>query len=419
MIAKSVSFKKGRDMTAATSFGKRGVARPAPAQSFARAPAAAPPVDVEAPGAALPSWLSRVPFATLFILAVLVAVFMAEAGHASDAGPGLVFSHRTLIAMGGLSRDLVSGQGQWWRLFTAPLLHGSIGHIVGNALVLLLVGYLLEPLIGSAWFAALFVVGAFGGAWASLFMNPAGIVTVGASGAIMALLSATFVCSFHDEAGGVAKRMRYLSLRLIIPSLLPSLASAASHTDFSAHTGGAVAGAAMGFALMILWPEDAPRPAFKPVAYAIAALGISLAAVAFWMAMHATTAIAERDIGLIPQNEIPRETQEDIAASADLVTRYPHDPRGHLFRAMHFLQIRDVPDAGDQLRIALDGLPAVKDEISPKVEPSVRIMLALTLVARGRQQEAVGIAQPACAFATADQHFADALANLQKAGVCN
>ena len=55
-------------------------------------------------------------------------------------------------------------------------------------------------------------------------MNPPDIVTVGASGAIMALLSATFVCSFHDEAGGVARRMRYLSLRLIIPSLLPSLA---------------------------------------------------------------------------------------------------------------------------------------------------------------------------------------------------
>jgi rhomboid protease GluP len=405
-------------MAAITSFGKRGGARSAPAQSFARTPAAVP-VEPSMQSVAWPSWLSRIPFASLLITAALVVIFLAEVRHAADAGPGLAMSHSTLVAMGGLSRDLVSGQGQWWRLFTAPLLHGSFAHIAGNAAVLLLVGWLLEPLIGTAWFAAIFTVGAFGGACASMIMNPAEVVTVGASGAIMALLSATFVCSFHDEAGGVARRMRYLSLRLILPSLLPSLAGVASHTDFSAHTGGAVAGAVMGFALMILWPEDAPRPAFKPVAYALTGAGAVLAAIAFWLATQASPALAARDTGLIPQNEMPRDSDSGIAASADLAARYPRDPRSHLFRAMHFLQIHDVSDAGDQLRTALDELPAAEGEISEKVEPAVRVMLALTLVAQGRRPEAVAIAQPACATAAADPTFADALQNLQKAGICN
>jgi rhomboid protease GluP len=406
-------------MAAITSFGKRSAVRPGPAsaQNFARAPL--PATDIGTPILPRTTWLSRIPFASLCITAALVAIFLAEVHHATDAGPGLTLSHRTLVATGGLSRELVLGQGQWWRLFTAPLLHGSVAHIAGNAAVLLLVGWLLEPLIGTAWFAALFAVGAFGGACASLVMNSAETVTIGASGAIMALLSATFVCSFHDEADGVARRMRYLSLRLIVPSLLPSLADAASHTDFSAHTGGAVAGVIMGFALMILWPEDAPRPAFKPIAYAIAALGTLLAVIAFFMATQASPAFAARNIGLIPQNEMPRDSGDGIAASAGLVTRYPRDPRGHLFRAMHFLQIRDVSDAGDQLRIALDGLPAAQGEISGKVEPGVRIMLALTLVAQGRRQEAVGVAQPACATAAGDPAFADALENLQKSGICN
>jgi membrane associated rhomboid family serine protease len=404
-------------MAAAGSFGKRGVSRPAalaqpamisrpvPAPAFHRAPATSLP---EVPTAAMPLLLARIPFATLIITVILVVLFLFEAKEAVDAGPGLALSHRELVQMGGLSRDLAA-QGQWWRLFTAPLLHGSVGHIAGNVTVLLLVGWLLEPLIGSAWFAALFFVGALGGACASMLMNPAQVVTVGASGAIMALLSSTFVCSFHDEAGSVAKRMRYLSLRLILPSLLPSLAGAASHTDFSAHTGGALAGVAMGFAMMILWPENAPRPAFKSLAWSVAGIGAVLAAVSFALAMQVSPVMAARDVGLIPQNEMPHDTPDGIAASADLVTRYPRDPRGHLFRAMHFLEIRDASDAGDQLRTALAGMDAVRDEVSEKVEPSIRIMLALTLVAQGRQPEAVTVATPACAFAAGEPAFKDAL----------
>ncbi|HEX4535111.1 MAG TPA: rhomboid family intramembrane serine protease, partial [Rhizomicrobium sp.] len=179
-------------MGPASSFGKRGLAPvAAPAPVFARAPQAA-----IVPSIAPASRLARIPFVSIAILALLSAVFAGEVHFALGIGPGMALDHRSLVAVGGVDRDLVLGAGEWWRLFTAPLLHGSLTHIIGNGVVFLLVGWLLEPLIGRGWYAATFVFGALGGALASMLLNPANLVSVGASGGLMALLSATFVCSF-------------------------------------------------------------------------------------------------------------------------------------------------------------------------------------------------------------------------------
>jgi len=77
--------------------------------------------------------------------------------------------------------------------------------------------------IGHAWFAALFVVGALGGAAGSLAANAPNVLSVGASGAIMALLAAALVCSFIFESVQLRRRMQKVSLRFLIPSLAPAL----------------------------------------------------------------------------------------------------------------------------------------------------------------------------------------------------
>src|SRR6185436_12518512 len=48
-----------------------------------------------------------------------------------------------LIALVVVSRDLVA-QGEWWRIFTAPLMHGDISHIVGNGIALFFAARFLE-----------------------------------------------------------------------------------------------------------------------------------------------------------------------------------------------------------------------------------------------------------------------------------
>src|SRR4029077_10741737 len=107
----------------------------------------------------------------------------------------------TLLAFGGLMGEVVIESGEWYRLLTAPLLHGGIEHILLNGVALGLAGYVLEPLIGRAWFAAVFVVGALCGALFSLLLNSDVIISVGASGAVMALFACMLVLSGHFPKG--------------------------------------------------------------------------------------------------------------------------------------------------------------------------------------------------------------------------
>lgn len=76
-----------------------------------------------------------------------------------------------------------------------------------NGIALGLAGYALEPLIGRAWFAALFVIGALCGSLASMFLNTGNIVSVGASGAVMALFAAMLMIARRFPPGETRMRL--------------------------------------------------------------------------------------------------------------------------------------------------------------------------------------------------------------------
>ena len=266
-------------MQAATAFGKRSTARAAPVPR----PAPAIPQTRAAenlPAATANSWRERLPFVTFGLIVVLGLIYWAELIFAVQRNGTFAPGLRSLVALGGLNGSLVFRSGEWWRIFTAPLLHGNLSHILGNAVALLFAGWILERVIGHAWFAALFVVGALGGAAGSLVMNSPNILSVGASGAIMALLAAALVCSFIFESVQLRRRMQKVSLRFLIPSLAPALLplGAGTGTDYGAHIGGALVGAAMGFVLGEIWPETSVKPMSERLAAAIGVAGL-LAAV--------------------------------------------------------------------------------------------------------------------------------------------
>ena len=104
---------------------------------------------------------------------------------------------RTLAALGALDKALVVEDGQWWRLFSAPLLHGGLIHIAFNGIALFFAGVVLENVIGRAWFAGVFAVSAVTGSAMSLLINPETLISVGASGAIMGLFAAAFAVAYR------------------------------------------------------------------------------------------------------------------------------------------------------------------------------------------------------------------------------
>jgi rhomboid protease GluP len=367
---------------ASVGFGKRGAAAKAVARTGADAgKIAAPPPAVGQ---------SRIPFASLGILALLSFVFAIEMTRAAPEAPGTP-SLDTLVALGGVGRGLVFEHGQWWRIFTAPLMHGSVSHLVSNAIGLLLAGWLLEPLIGRAWYIAIFAAGAVGGSIGSLLTSDV-LVSIGASGAIMALLAAVLVwcIPFEDQIRG--KRLRRYAIWMFVSALLPA---ADGHIDLGAHMGGAVAGGLLAFLLQIFWPETEERPGHTRLAACISAAGLALSALSFALTAAFPTPQAGQDIRLrlIPPSEMPRSPEEGIERSADLVRRYPDDPRGHLLHAMSYLRLHQITDAQSEIRIAMakSDRPGIRD--LPDFRISLRLMLAATMSIQGRTGDAKAVLQ--------------------------
>ena len=96
------------------------------------------------------------------LIALLFLIFWAEIANTSDFAFASSPSRRDLVAMGGVDGKLVFTDHEWWRVFTAPLLHASPSHIIGNTIALLFAGFILEPIVGPGWFGALFAVSALG-----------------------------------------------------------------------------------------------------------------------------------------------------------------------------------------------------------------------------------------------------------------
>ena len=86
-----------------------------------------------------------------------------------------------------------------------------------NGICLFLAGRVLENLVGRAWLGATFTLGALGGSVVSLALNPPTRISVGASGAIMALFASIYTLSFHYGAGAVRTQLQTRALSVLIP----------------------------------------------------------------------------------------------------------------------------------------------------------------------------------------------------------
>ena len=128
--------------------------------------------------------MRMLPPLTLLLIACCVAMF------AWEIASGALSDKDSIVAAGALTRDGVLA-GDWWRLISAPFLHAGPDHLIGNCLVLYIVGLACEHALGFAQTAVVYFTSALTGAGLSIAFRPG--PSVGASGAIFGVLASVVV----------------------------------------------------------------------------------------------------------------------------------------------------------------------------------------------------------------------------------
>jgi rhomboid protease GluP len=380
------------------TFGKRGV-RQAPVQ--ARAPARLAVDKVSQLEDEIPSDVQRlfgaIPLLTFGLIVGLALIFGLEQRLAFDVGPGASLSQESLVALGAASREHAIGAGQVWRLFLAPLLHASSAHLIGNCVAMALVGFLLEPIIGRGWFGLIFAASAVGGITGSMIGNPSYLTTVGASGAITGLIAAAFVMSFHGRADPEdAAKMRRRALFFGVPALLPLFLGAQGHTDYHAHLGGALVGAAIALALAFSWDGTSFRPrwAGQAAMLALATLAVSALSCVFIPGHFAEQAAIAQTLMPDATAALPADALKK--QSSDLASRYPDDPRAQLIRATTLAQENRLGEAEVILRRTMTMLWPARRFAETAVHKRAQAFLAAVLAYDHDRVEARDLARDLC-----------------------
>jgi rhomboid protease GluP len=139
--------------------------------------------------------------------------------------------------------------GQWWRVFTAIMLHADIAHLAGNLSIgILLFGLAMGRFGTGTGLLAAFLAGAVGNL-ASLLLNAKPFYGLGASGMVMGalgMLSAQTLRWNGESAGSLKQRLAGVAAGI----MLFTLYGLAPGTDMAAHLGGFVAGLLLGAALV-------------------------------------------------------------------------------------------------------------------------------------------------------------------------
>jgi len=353
------------------------------------------------------------PRATLSLLAVLAVVFVLELVLAPVPSSGFLSPHwSSLAAMGGSEHNRVV-DGELWRLLTAAFLHGGLEHLAFNGVALFMVGGVLEHMMGRVWMLALFVLGAVGGSLMSIQLNDPGVVSVGASGAIIGMMAAALLLSMRLPRGQARRSLRIVLAYMLIPALLPLATHESGQTiDYANHLGGAITGGAVGLVLLITWPRDAVRPRGVALAWAVIAAGALVLAAGVigiargWSEEVSAATAAETTTGspgrsyqhlLVPNETMPRTEAAWREQLPGLGRRYPRDPRVRVLTAEDAVEHDDWITARNQLEAAIADIEIIHTHFpSGDLEKRLRADLALVHLQLDDRRRARQVIEPMC-----------------------
>ena len=191
----------------------------------------------------LKEYYKKSPVTTALMLLVLLMVIVTYLKGG--------FSTSNLLSLGALDPVLVK-DGEYYRLFTVMFLHGSMEHFLSNTVIgLFVLSGTLERLIKPLKFAVLYIVAGLG---ASLFILlsssetiPGWDVTVGASGAIFAVLGCLLYISIfrHDLIRKAERKSVFalIGIQMVFTFVTPMI-------SIPGHVGGLISGFLLSFILI-------------------------------------------------------------------------------------------------------------------------------------------------------------------------
>ena len=187
------------------------------------------------------SWLAiqRAPLTWVFI-ALIAVVYLFQ----------WLAPHDVLAA--GLVKEAYAA-GEWWRLFTAPFLHGFLPHILMNGAAMWYLGRRMEVLARWPHLPLVFLVAAWtGGEFSARLVDSP---SIGASGGLMGWLG--FLLVFETLHGQLVPRKssRRLAAGVLLTALIGLIGN--HFIDNAAHAGGLLAG--MLYAWIVFPRSTSPR----------------------------------------------------------------------------------------------------------------------------------------------------------------
>ena len=174
---------------------------------------------------------------TLIAINAVVFVALELLGGSTDI--------TVLVRFGALVHQKV-WDGEYWRVFTPMFLHIGILHFLFNTYALLILGRVVEQLLGSLCFGLLYLTAGVSGCIGSLLFTTA--VSAGASGAIFGLLGALLAIEYIMRGGltgFLQGGLRGSVLPIIVLNLI--LGWIVKVIDNNAHIAGLLAGCAVGY----------------------------------------------------------------------------------------------------------------------------------------------------------------------------
>jgi rhomboid protease GluP len=178
------------------------------------------------------------------IVLYITSLFIAPAAVNYDLDPAVFLSPSTAVLFKlGLSGSYpVLAEDRWWTLITANYLHGSLLHLVFNVFALHAVGRINIEIYSSS---RLFLIYFFGGLLSMAISSLVGIgLTLGASGAICALIGSMSYDHWRASRGDLKGRFRSVGIWIVL--LIISGIAIPSVNNW-AHATGFVSGFLLGF----------------------------------------------------------------------------------------------------------------------------------------------------------------------------
>jgi membrane associated rhomboid family serine protease len=166
-------------------------------------------IDASASGGVVRAAMrEHTPHATLALAALHVALFVAML-----FGRGSLGDPATLVAWGA-SVGPRTTNGEWWRLLSAPFVHGGFWSLLAQVAALVWVGWTLERLVGPFTFAATYATASIAAGVAALAVAPLG-VTYGSLG----LLFGLFVARLAVRSAEASRYIHASGSRILVSGL--------------------------------------------------------------------------------------------------------------------------------------------------------------------------------------------------------